>query len=219
MERSRRNPSGRRCDLLQPGGPKKTMQIIYFRHWDPLADLLYRMGILETGAAWLPCIFCQKRFASMFLSDGVRPHFLQAVIHHTFHKDDHIDKHPIQRYIHMVTSLLCLHLGKGTHTHYNLIKGILRHNPEAAMELVGQDCRVEEDPRSQRVYSLEQHCIRQLSVQYMKDLIFEIGAYKTWYELNRKFRIYTGQRRHRKMQHEWCDITGQLMPRGDGSPL
>lgn len=217
--RNMRNPSGRKCDLLQPGGPKKAMQVVYFKHWDPMGDLLYRMGLFGEGH-WGPCQFCQKRFATMFLGEGVRPHFLKLVVHHTFHKDDYIERHPICRYIHMVTSLVCLHLGKGTCTQYTLIKGILRHQPEQVLGLIGNDCNAETDPSRPLVFRLEDYCIRALSVPYLKDLVFELAAYKTFYEMFRTHIVTRNQKRHHKMKAQWTDLTDSIMiPGGDGRPL
>lgn len=211
-----KNLSKRPCDLLQKDGPKKAMQKIFFKHWDSLSDILYRMGLLRNDGE---CIFCEKRFATMFLQ-GPRKHFLQLLNHHTFHKCDHIQKHPIDRFLHMITGLVSIHLSKGNHIDYHIIKNALRHNPEQMITVIEKDIMTEEPNDRTQPYSLETFCIRALAKEYLKDLIFELGAYRTFYIMYRTHKISTRQRPYWRAKKSWLEVTNSpILPGPNGRPL
>lgn len=193
MQRSRRsgNPSGRKCDLMQANGPRVALGYYYKLHCHALNDLLYNMGLLPREFRnMFDCHFCINRFSSRFLSGTNKDDRLLLLFHHfMLHEEKWLESHPIERFLHILASLVSCYICKGTYPNYMLCKNLIRHRPEEAHQLLEGDWYCRNSQESLYIPgSLQSWCVRTLLKPVLQGLLFEYSAYTTWYEFNRKYR-------------------------------
>lgn len=124
--RNRNNPSGRRCDLIQKGGPTIVIRHYYHKHCHVMKDLLRHMGLLPRYEMDVSnCHFCKNRFSTRFLSGISKDDRLLSLLYHfVVHGENWIESHPIERYLHMVSSLIACYICKGSYPQYVLCKNL-----------------------------------------------------------------------------------------------
>lgn len=212
--RKQYNPSGTRCDLLQPRGPEILLKHYYYRHFDVIRDLVKRMGYSYHGVN--QCNFCIHRFADRFLS-GTPEHdtLWNLVEHHVHHPRKYVDRNPFETMLHILASILSAYVTKGSHNHYQIYRTMIRHDPEGALRLLEGDWYCASPLENKfTAQSLQSFCLRRLLKPFIEEIIKEFAAYVHWYEMYRNYKIMTKQRLHFKFRRSFM-----LMTRSANMPL
>lgn len=106
--------SGRRHDLMQKDRVKIVIRSIYMKHWEPLRDLFFRMGILEGYIGRETCKFCQATFSTWVFGERAQSDSLpQLLNHYVNHYVKDCDRQPLDRYLHILAILISCYMTKG----------------------------------------------------------------------------------------------------------
>lgn len=172
-----------------------------------MRDLVGRMGYGYFSVN--QCRYCQNRFSDRFLSGPPTYDMLWNLVeHHVHHNGEYKDYHPFEVMIHILASILSCYITKGSHSHYQIYRAMIRHDPEGAIRLLDEDWYCA-SPFEHKFtpQSLQSFCLRKLLKPFIEDVIREYAAYITWYEMYRTYKLTTGQQLKSKFRRSYMVLT------------
>ena len=184
----RNGPSKRNLDLLDKGGIRRVIWHYYNKHWTTLVDVFDRMGI-DRGTDRDRCHFCKSKYNDILGTMSIKQDLMACLLNHiAWHMKHGVkergNKHPFDHMLHILASLVSCFLSKGSYTHYELIRSLIRHDRWGTFTLLEGDW-FGEMSKLDRIHtpkSLGSYCISAISKIFLEDMLFEYCAYLYWYD-------------------------------------